>query len=49
MKKYQPLMDIVESLLDEQVSVKSVLVTAGALTVAAIILRLVQKRKRDGN
>ncbi len=49
MKKYQPLMDIVESLLDEQVSVKSVLVTAGALTVGAIVLRLVQKRKRDGN
>jgi|TARA_R100000808_G_scaffold16145_1_gene36628 hypothetical protein len=49
MKKYQPLMDIVESLLDEQVSVKSVLVTAGALTVGAIIWRLVQKRKRDGD
>ena len=49
MKKYKPLIDIVETALDEQVSVKSVLVTAGALTVGAIIWRLVQKRKRDGN
>ena len=49
MKKYQPLTDIVEAALDEQVSVKSVLVTAGALTVGAIIWRLVQKRKRDGD
>ncbi len=49
MKKYEPLIDIVETALDEQVSVKSVLVTAGALTVGAIIWRLVQKRKRDGN
>ena len=49
MKKYQPLMDIVEAGLDERVSVKSVLITAGALTVGAIIWRLVQKRKRDGN
>ena len=49
MKKYEPLIDIVESLLDEQVSVKSVLVTAGALTVGAIIWRLVQKRKREGD
>ena len=49
MKKYEPLMDIIEAALEERVSVKSVLVTAGALTVGAIILRLVQKRKRDGN
>ena len=49
MKKSQPLMDIVEAALDERVSVKSVLITAGAITVGAIIWRLVQKRKRDGN
>ncbi len=49
MKKYEPLMDIIEAALEERVSVKSVLVTAGALTVGAIIWRLVQKRKRDGN
>jgi len=49
LKKYEPLIDIVETALDEQVSVKSVLVVAGVLTVGAIIWRLVQKRKRDGN
>ena len=49
MKKYEPLMDIIEAALEERVSVKSVLVTSGALTVGAIIWRLVQKRKRDGN
>ena len=49
MKKYEPLMDIIEAALEERVSVKSDLVTAGALTVGAIIWRLVQKRKRDGN
>ena len=49
MKKYESLMDIIEAALEERVSVKSVLVTAGALTVGAIIWRLVQKRKRDGN
>ena len=49
MKKYEPLMDIIEAALEERVSVKSVLISAGALTVGAIIWRLVQKRKRDGN
>ena len=49
MKKYQPLADIVEAALDQEVSVKSVLITAGALTVGAIVLKLVLKRKRDGN
>ena len=49
MTKYNRLTDIVEAALDERVSVKSVLITAGALTVGAIIWRLVQKRKRDGN
>ena len=43
MKKYEPLMDIIEAALEARVSVKSVLVTAGALTVGAIIWRLVQK------
>ena len=49
MKKYQRLTDIVEATLDEQVSVRSVLVTAGAITIGAIVLRLVQKRKKDDN
>ena len=42
-------MDIIEAALEARVSVKSVLISAGALTVGAIIWRLVQKRKRDGN
>ena len=37
-------MDIVEAGLDERVSVKSVLITAGALTVGAIIWKLMQKK-----
>ena len=49
MTKYHPLTDIIEAALDEQVSVKSVLVAAGAVTIGAIVLKLVLKRKRDGN
>ena len=42
-------MDIIEAALEERVSVKIVLISAGALTVGAIIWRLVQKRKSDGD
>tara|TARA_R100001086_G_C11765845_1_gene239458 strand:- start:544 stop:693 length:150 start_codon:yes stop_codon:yes gene_type:complete len=49
MTKYNRLTDIVEAALDERVSVKNVLVVAAGITIGAIVLRLVQKRKRDGN
>ena len=49
MTKYHPLTDIIEAALDEQVSVKSVLVVASAITIGAIVLKLVlQNRKKDG-
>ena len=49
MTKYQRLTDIIEAALDVQVSVKSALITAGALTIGAIVLKLVlQKRRKDG-
>jgi len=50
MTKYQRLTDITEAALEEQVSVKSVLIGASALTVGAIVLKLIlQKRKKDAN
>ena len=45
MKKYQRLTDIVEAALDEQVSVKNVLIAIGSITVGTIVWKLVQKRK----
>ena len=49
MTKYQTLVDIIEAGLDARVTVKSVLVGAGALTIGAIVLKLIlQKRKKDG-
>ena len=49
MTRYERLTDIVEAAVDEQVSVKTVLITAGIITAGAIVLKLIlQKRKKDG-
>ena len=39
----------VRNLLDEEISLKNLLIATGTVTIGAIIWRLVQKRKRDGD
>ena len=48
MKKSR-LTDIVEAALEEEVSIKNVLIAAGAITATILVIRFVRKRQGDDN